>query len=278
MGRLIVTKKDFIRTYKSRKYANEAISKYGHLLPIKSSEKLAEVAAQLLTDGSVHIKPRYNSRHYSWVAFYSKNVDEMLQFERLIIDLFDIKGSIRDMGIRKIGIRYGYFIINAFLTRVISLCGVPGGDKVKNEYKVPDWILQGNNQIQAAFLRKSFDCEGSIGYSKQRKRWEIRYSMYKLFDIEDNCKDYLNQLIDMLNKFDIYSIIIKKEKYVRKRDNKLVQGFSIRIDKDVSVLNYSKYIGFNSRKKKNRLNEAVNDIHEKKMSPLRFELRTFIAY
>ncbi|MBI2107680.1 hypothetical protein HYX09_03865 [Candidatus Woesearchaeota archaeon] len=263
MENILVTKNDIIGTYKSMKYAEESLSKYGHLLPITSSVKLAEVAAILLTDGSVHIKPRFKSYQYSWVAYYSKEGEELIQFEKLILNLFNIKGAIKDLGIRKFGIRYAYFIINSFLVRTLSLCGIPGGDKVKNEYGVPYWIINGTKEIRATFLRKSFDCEGSIGFSRNRKRWEIRYSMYKLDDLKENCKGYLNQLGELLKNFGIYSIIIKKEQYFRKIDGRLVQGYNLRIDKNESVLNYAKYIGFGNINKKTKLAEAVTSILKK---------------
>ncbi len=224
------------------------------------SSKLAKIVASLITDGSIDVRSRYNSYYYGYIQFFSKNREELIEFGELIFDLFKIKGKIKDWGVRERGIRYSYIILNSFLSRLLTLCEVPGGGKVRIKFNVPTWILKSNKNIQTSFLRTSFDGEGSIRYSTNRKRWEIAYCMYKLADLKENCIDYMNQVRGLLKKFGIHSIFYKKEEYLDKRYNKLVYGYNIRIDNNKSILNFAKNIGFENKDKKRRLSQAVHSI------------------
>ncbi len=263
MKKTIVTKNKFIGTYRSMKYANEALSKYGHLLPINPSPELAKIVASLITDGSIDVRLRYKSYYYGYIQFFSKNNGELINFGEHIFNLFKIKGKIKDWGIREIGIRYSYIILNSFLSRALTLCGVPGGSKVKKAFSVPSWLMKGDKYVKASFLRASFDGEGSIRYSSNRKRWEIAYCMFKLSGLKEDCINYMNQIRGLLHKFEIDSILYKKEEYASKRYGKTVYGYNIRIDKNESVLNYAKNIGFENKDKKKRLVQAVTDINSR---------------
>ncbi len=128
------------------------------------------------------------------------------------------------------------------------------------EYQVPEWIVKGTDDIKKAFLKSSFDCEGSIHYSYNRKCWEIKYSMYKNKEMDDNLKSYLSKLKNMLLDFGIESSgIQKKEEYSRNKDGLRVLGRNIRISKKESIVNFYRKIGFDNRIKAKRLTQAFKD-------------------
>ena len=119
-------------------------------------------------------------------------------------------------------------------------------------------------KIQQTFLKTIFDCEGTITYSKQKHKWEIKYSMYKTLDLLNNSIQFLNNLGKMLGNFDIKTKIHKKEQYVRKKDNKKIIGLNLKFDDYNSINGYAKYIGFDINYKKERLSIATNKFQIKK--------------
>lgn len=254
--RIIVTFQDLKDTYKSAKYYNLALSKYKNILPLVESEELAKIVAGLLTDGFMDIRPRLRSTYYGYIGFFSKNEEELKEFENLIYIVFGIKGKIKEWGRRTFGKSKGYIITNSVITRILSGAGVPGGDKVRQKYELPAWIINSKDKVKASFLRQVFDCEGSIGYCKNKRKWEIRYSMFKSKKLSDNCKEFLQEIRNMLNDFGIKSALYKKEEYIRQKDNLEVAGFFIRVDDKQSVLNYARQIGFGINYKQERLNLA----------------------
>lgn len=256
----IVTNKDLKSTYKSEKYSQLGIKKASHILPLKSSINLAKIFGCLITDGFMDIRPRYKSIYYGYIGFFSKDVRELIKFGELFKDVFSIEGKIREWGRDRYGYSKGYIIINSVITRILYKVGVPGGEKVNQIYRLPKWLLNSNFNIKNAFLRQIFDCEGSIGYCKNTKRWEIKYSMYKAQDLSNNLISFLNDIMEMLSIFQISSIIGKKEKYTRKRDRKKVVGYYIKIYKKNDVYNFYKNIGFGIEYKQLRLRQAVKSI------------------
>ena len=159
---IVVDFEDLKSTYKSNKYYNLAILKYGYLLPVYSSPALARIVAGILTDGTMDIRRRYNSLYYGYVGLYSKDKKELSDFGNVVFKQFKIKGKVRNWGTKTFGESYGYIIINSFFTRILSLCGVPAGDKVKNKYCLPNWIINSNKHIKSSFLQALFVYEGSI--------------------------------------------------------------------------------------------------------------------
>lgn len=257
----IVTKKEFFSTYNSTTFANKTWQKYNHLFPIYPSTELAEIVASLLTDGIMDIRKRYHSKYFGYIGFYSKNEIELKRINNQVNKLFGIQGQIREWGTGRFGECKGLIIIKAVLTRILFLCGVAPKNKVAIEYGVPKWIKKSNKQIKSAFLKRSFSCEGSISYNKNRKKWEISYGMFKSKKLTNNCLNYLNDLRDILKKeFNINSNIYKKQEYIRKKDNLEIIGWNLRIDKIKDTINYGKHIGFDIEYKQQRLLKAINQI------------------
>ncbi|MBI2667572.1 hypothetical protein HYX17_02260 [Candidatus Woesearchaeota archaeon] len=256
---VLINKKQFFQTYKSINYANRSWDNYSYLFPIKPSQELAEITADLLTDGAMDIRPRLKSMKYNYIAFFSKHNDELIRFNKNLYKLFKVKGRLtKKWGVNHYGKSQGCIVVNSTITRIMNLCGVPFGRKTNISYDIPKWISKGNLDIQRAFLRRSFTCEGSISYDKNSKRWEIRYPMYKLANLSDSNKKYLNSLKGMLSNFNINaSNNWIKESYIRKIDRKLVEGYYFRISEKESMGRFCKNINFDLEYKQKRLNKAI---------------------
>lgn len=254
---IIVTRKEFANTYSYSIFAEKALAKYKRWFPLHTSSELAEVIACLITDG--HNQTRNIGRHikYDYVGFFSDDRKSLNAFYKKIYSLFGVRGKIKKWGVRYNGRSTGLIISNSALSRVLALCGCPTGEKVSKKFGVPKWILKGGKQIQAAFLRGSFSCDGTIFFEKTSKRWRIKIVMYKQKKLlPDLCK-YLQSLRQMLRKtFEISTTKPSSgQKYVRKKDGKPMVGLCFYINA-ASIPKFSKEIGFNITYKNFKLQKA----------------------
>ncbi len=249
----LITIEDLQKSYTSSKYAQETATYFKRTLPLFPSADLAEIAADLMTDGHIAVRNYYNSKKYSYVGFFSDDVLDLKRFNSKIKKLFNIKGTIKEWGFRQNGRSKGCIIVDARLARLLKLCQIPAGDKVTQKYKIPDWVSGGSREIKRAFLRRSFTCEGSISREKSG-RWDIRYTMYKLEPLSSNTISYLNSLRKLLKEFNIktYKPSVN-QRYVRPKDKQKVVGFVLRIRDKQSLITYMNEIGFDIGEKKKKL-------------------------
>lgn len=256
----VVSAKDLRESYFSNKYANETMHYFKRLLPLKSTVTLAEIVADLMTDGHIAARKYYNAKKYSYIGFFSDDETELIRFNQRINKIFNLNGQIKKWGIRKLGSSTGCIVVNARLARLLELCGVPSWDKTKKRYKIPGWIINGEKRMKQAFIKRSFTCEGSID-RERNGRWEIRYTMYKLQKLSPNTISYLNSIRKILKEFDIktYNPGIN-QRYVRKKDGETILGFVLRIRDKKSLINYAKYIGFYTKNKREKLKTMLNQI------------------
>jgi intein/homing endonuclease len=157
--KILVSEADLLNTYKIKKVGKENIKRYSNLLPLYHSVELAEIVADLFTDGFMDIRKRKFSNYYSYIAYFSEEINELERFNSNLFKLFNIKGEIKNWGVRDNGSSLGVIVLNSFLTRLLYCCGVPGGDKVIQSYLLPDWIYNSNLEIKRAFLRRIYSCE-----------------------------------------------------------------------------------------------------------------------
>ena len=186
----LITIDNLQKSYTSNKYAQELAVYFNKILPLFPSADLAEIAADLMTDGHIAVRDYYNSRKYSYVGFFSDDTSDLERFNSKIKKIFNIEGTIKEWGFRQNGRSKGCIVVDARLARLLELCQIPAGDKVAQRYNVPSWVVKGDIEIKRAFLRRSFTCEGSISREKSG-RWDIRYTMYKLETLSPNTISYL---------------------------------------------------------------------------------------
>lgn len=252
----VVTKEDFINSYKYHVFAEYALERYEFWFPVLPSIKLAEIAADLMTDGHIETRIVQKHLHYDYTSFFSKNNLELERFNKNVYDLFNVKGEIKKWGIRKNGSSTGCIIYNAALSRVLRLCGVPTGSKVNSPYLIPTWIMTSGKDIKSAFLRRSFTCEGCI--TRSNCRWEIKYSMSKSVDYYKNGVSYLNMLRDILKKdFGIETSNIHIIERSERKDGAETVCLRFRIMPQ-SFYDFARKINFDLEYKKERLNLLLN--------------------
>ena len=152
----IVNKKTFLSTYNYKIFGMRELNKYGYWFPLNPSTELAEVIANLLTDGHLASKKLKNRRTFDYISFFSDEDKELKHFQKKIERLFNIKSKRRYWGKRYNSRSRGVIICNSSLERTLMLCGVPLGDKTIIEFNVPKWIKNSNKKIQASFFLRLF--------------------------------------------------------------------------------------------------------------------------
>lgn len=214
MSKIIVSKNQFLQTYKSHYYTEKANIKYNNIFPLKLQPSLVYVVGSLMTDGFIDIRPYYKTLKYSYIGYFSKYTNQLEIFHKNFYNLFQIKGEIKNWGVRAFGKSKGYIVNSSIPSRILSLCGVPGGDKTVHLYCLPKWILTSDQLYKKLFLRRIFSCEGSI----EKDSFAIRYSMFKLDSLSYSTINFLNDIRSILLSFDV--ITTKPyiaQQYIRKK-------------------------------------------------------------
>jgi len=135
---------------------------------IENTVSLSNLAGHLFGDG--HISPNY------WVSYTNKS--EMLQkeFEVGVRNVFGFKIKPRVPYHKAFIYEYPYVV-----GVILHLVGVPIGNKKHSRCTVPDWVMNGSQDIKVAFIRAIFDDESSV---KVRNK-EIILKMAKACDMVD---------------------------------------------------------------------------------------------
>jgi hypothetical protein len=229
-----------------------------NVIPKNKLHVMAEVVASIITDGHIQVRKFGTRTKFGYVGFFSEDIWQLKRFERNAKSLMRVNPKIMRWGRRFNGRSTGCIINSVEFTKLLLRYGAPYGSKVNRIFYLPKWIKRGNTPVVSGFLRNSFDCDGCINYDKSCNRWEIKYVMYKERTITKNCLSYLENMRKLLSKYGIRTYRIHLcDKYVRPRDGKRILGWRIMIREKASILNYSKFIGFNIKEKREKLRKAV---------------------
>ena len=111
-------------------------------LPIKQTKELALLLAKTMGDGGISsdLRFHYTNKEYTLIT-------EVIETVSKCIGETDFK----------IWQRRGLyeFKFPSVVGFVLALSGSPVGIKVNNSFKIPDWILNGDNEIKSYFSRTS---------------------------------------------------------------------------------------------------------------------------
>ena len=184
---------------------------FNNIKSIKKSrrtEKLAEFFGILFGDGHL-------SKYQVIISTSSRTDKEHALYTRkLISDLFDMKSYLK---IKKDENTVEIVASSRNLVKFLNKNGMPVGNKIKNNLKVPSWIKDNNLYIRG-FIRGLFDTDGCIyldihklnGKIYKHLGWTITsYADSLILDIIDLLK-YLN--------FNPTNRATQKSVYLRRRD------------------------------------------------------------
>lgn len=237
--RTLVTKNDFLDSYKLRKFGESASKNI--IFPIIANKNLAKLVSYITFDGHLSMTER---------MFYlsSSKISELDDFKNIVKEELGIKGKIVKTP-TSIGTSYKYLLMSGPSSRILKLIGTPKGAKVKVIFNVPEWILNDIN-FTREYLKVAFDCEGGIW--KDRNRIQIRFSLNKAENFIENGIEFMNTIKNMLHKLNISTTNIWLRDSNMRKDGLLTKVMAFNISTK-SIKAFKSEIGFRIQNKSNKL-------------------------
>jgi len=240
-------------------------------LPIYPSPELAEFIGMLLSDGILN--------KWGTVAFVNSNEHLIGNWKELLNQLFYKKSKVRPLtGFKHKKPDFVVRITSTAIAKVLKEIGLPHGRRSEQLFNVPEFIRNPKKynvlneeclQIQRIFLRAIFSCDGTkplINKGKEGYRIWIRLGFNKDERLRDNCIEFLNEIKEMLNNFDIKTTKIYH--YPPRRD------FFFSITKKASILKFYNEIGYNIEYKQRELEKIkefiknFKTVHQKRLETI----------
>lgn len=133
---MIVNEKELLTYYFNSVRGKNALSKYKTKLPFKPSEQMAGLIGDIFGDGHLQGDPKWR------IDYTSKSKDELKRFEKEIIDVFNVWGKIRECKTNTYGKTFNYGVNYKAVAITLHLFGAPSGNKVLQNFDIPQWILE----------------------------------------------------------------------------------------------------------------------------------------
>jgi intein/homing endonuclease len=159
--------------------------------PILASPELASVIGHSIGDGNV------SERQFSFFNQSIELVDEVIKNTNIAFDTDVVPEIFEKSGGQEIE-----FPTNIAL--LVNLAGSPIGEKVKRDFRIPNWIKCGNKEIKSAFIRALIDDEGSINKSN------IVFGMAKKEELLESHRIFIEELKEILLNLGVESNPIQK--------------------------------------------------------------------
>ncbi len=166
------------------------------------------------------------------------------------------------IGIRRFnGISTAFYLDSRSLSLLLQYLGVPKGDKVATEYKLPHFIKNGTKFVKREFLRSLFACEADKPSCKRYNFGAIKLRQNKIAPLKENMIEFYNDLKELLNLFEVKSYIeIKDKKEVRKKDLEKVLTFSLVVrSSDENIHKFFSRVGYAYEEYKSRLSRLASE-------------------
>lgn len=211
--------------------------------PICSSPILAGLIADLMGDGHLQAASR-------WQIFFTSNSKvELLRFENVLFNLFNVKGKIHPCTTNKYG-TMNYTVSCAPLARMLYQIGVPAGEKVSQKYEIPAWVLE-DRECFRRFVQRYFDCEGSVS----AVYGSINVKMYKTDFCLDSGFAFMVAIRNGLNR---YFGIITSNPFLGgghsvRKDGSVSHEITLKIKRKDSILKFKECIQLETPHKSHRL-------------------------
>lgn len=220
---------------------------------ILNSPRLAKIIGQINGDGHLQL-----DRDRALTSFNSNNFYEIKNINKEFKELFGVNGIIYKN--YKGSNKHKIFFSGKGVALFLMWNGVIKGNKTNQIYNIPKWIINGNKETKGAYLKGFYDTEGSIYPTKEKNekiRWRINLIQAKNEKLKDNGIEFMEQVKLLLKNFKIESspIIIRKGN-IRKDGSKSI-FLTFNIEKK-GFENFYKHIGFDNKKKQQRLITALN--------------------
>lgn len=213
-------------------------------IPFKSTPELASLIGHVLGDG--HIKPKGQQFH-----FINKDIRLIENVKNDIEFIFGIK--IKEHS--RIEKQIFELFIPAVVAKLLILAGAPEGRKSTQIFHVPNWIIEGDEEIKSSFIKALFDDEAWVEIVQGG--FCIGFGQNKKVELLESHKIFLEEVRRLL--FDLEINTSKIFQRSQKADS-IQLGFKIVGLKN--LLNFNSKVGFNSRHKQKRLEFIINNFKQ----------------
>lgn len=245
-------------------------SKHSFPLILPMNESFAKLYGYIYADGGVYINNEQSTYH---LTFTNTNLDLIKDFQKCFKDVFDEEPSI----ILPSGTSPCYRLcIGSKLIVKIFKDFCEGKFNGSSDISIPNFIMNGSDEIKLAFLSSIIDCDGSLGDE------QMTYVSCS--------KRYSEQIVKILTSLGIHAGISKKDskgsKYVFKHFNgtRNYDSYIIRISRKSEIYDlYTKmntfkknelYDNYETEKSLNFIESKILDIKIKKENTNVYDLQT----
>ncbi len=143
-----------------------------------------------------------------------------------------------------------------------ALCkrGAIAGSRVLQKTLLPEWICNGNDKVKASFLGALFDDDGYLRDSKNSKAIVLKAT--KIHYLEDNLRDYLNQIREMLEILGICASEIKFDQLKSRKDGCEMLSLRFWISGKENILRFKEQIPLSHPSKKVKFDNLFIGNHQ----------------
>ncbi|MBN2141900.1 AAA family ATPase [Candidatus Woesearchaeota archaeon] len=190
------------------------------LFPLRADKAAicARILGHLFSDGSLSLKTKQ--------LFFSGKEEDMREIKKDLNQLgYYSLGDIKHTKWRN-GEVWSFGAYKLELLSLFYSLGAPVGKKTDNIVKIPDWIMNGDENVQKEFLAAFFGGDGYKPMFQGRTIKPITIGISKREDLKSNLIAYLNQFKELLAKAGVCSKlkICPGTKAVRKDGTRTMEG------------------------------------------------------
>jgi len=241
---------DIIRGVRSRGTLSYGIAQLRRrgLLPLSYDNKkigaIVRILAFVFGDGCLTMNGRR--------MIFTGREDVLIEVKKDITSLEFGSGPIESKTIKTkidgrdvIGRTTSFYVDSVPLWTLLWCLGAPVGDKCDQSYAVPEWVLGGTRLVQREFIRVFFDCEATTPTIDKCNFDAISLVQHKTEQHVGGGRHFLDQLADLLTKFNCKSAVRIIGPAGLRKDGKLT--FKIKLDLASSgenLLSYFSQVGF----------------------------------
>ena len=199
-------------------------------------------------DGSIHKKKRYFIYTNSTPELQTEVNDIVTKiFGKVALNIgTSIAGTPRYQYSNKVG-------------KTLCKRGAPVGSKMLQKTSVPIWILNGDKRIKASFLGALFDDDGYLRDSECNRQIVLKAT--KIHQLEDNLRDYLNQVREMLESLGIRTSEIKFDQLKSRKDGCEMLSLRFWITGKENIIKFRERIPLSHPSKKVKFNDIFIGNH-----------------
>jgi DNA-directed RNA polymerase subunit A' len=271
----ILTQEQIVNAIPDHTYARYTMDELGtiNLIDIPASSRkqiqLAGLVGHLFGDGTLLISEKggrvifraanKNDIQSLWdtVNDLKLNPTSIKEFESHDFDITRADGKV----LKPRGRTFFFEVRHKPVAVAFKALGVPEGDKVTQEYRVPKWLNDAPKMAKRAFLRAYFGCELSTPRLHTSSDSKFNQPVFKIAKIEGlSAEGFLQDIQVLLDDFDVrLSSITSEDGNLRKNGKKSIIYVCNFADSDENLLALFKKIGYEFDEEKEELARLASE-------------------